>query len=73
MLNLVSILFAVVAFPIMLIGLIPLLGWLNYFALVLALVGIALGVVSDSNTGRNLNLVVLIVGGVRLWMGGFIF
>lgn len=73
MLNLISILFAVVAFPVMLVALIPLLGALNYLVLPLALVGLALGVMADSKTGRNLNLIVLVIGGVRLWLGGFIF
>lgn len=72
MLNLISILFAIIAFPIMLVALVPLLGWLNYLVLPLALIGIALGVLADSKTGRNLNLIVLVIGGVRLWLGGFI-
>ncbi|PXA91097.1 hypothetical protein DMC47_26215 [Nostoc sp. 3335mG] len=71
MLNLVSILFGLVAFPVMLLGL--LIGLLNYIVIPLALVGLALGAMSDSNSGRNLNLVVLIIGFVRLWLGGFIF
>lgn len=72
MLNLISIIVGVVAFPVMLLGLIPLLGWLNYLVIPLAVLGAALGALSDSNTGRNLNLVVLLVGFVRLWLGGFI-
>ena len=72
MLNLISILFAIIAFPIMLVALVPLLGWLNYLVLPLALIGIALGVLADSKTGRNLNLIVLVIGGVRLWLGGFL-
>ena len=72
MLNILSILFGVLALPIMLIALIPLLGWLNYLVIPLAVIGVALGAASDSNAGRNLNLVVLVIGGVRLWLGGFI-
>lgn len=72
MLNLVSIVVGVVALPVMLLGLIPLLGWLNYLVIPLAVLGAALGALSDSNAGRNLNLVVLLVGFVRLWLGGFI-
>jgi hypothetical protein len=72
MLNLVSIVVGVVALPVMLLGLIPLLGWLNYLVIPLAVLGAALGALSDSNTGRNLNLIVLLVGFVRLWLGGFI-
>lgn len=73
MLNLISILVGIVALPLMLIALIPLLGWLNYMVVPIAVIGIALGALSDSNTGRNLNIVVAIVGTVRLWLGGFIF
>lgn len=72
MLNLLSLIVGIVAFPVMLIGLIPLLGWLNWLVVPLAILGLALGALSDSNTGRNLNIVVLLVGGVRLWLGGFI-
>ncbi|APR52662.1 hypothetical protein CA223_17795 [Sphingomonas koreensis] len=72
MLNLVSIVVGVIALPVMLLGLIPLLGWLNYLVIPLAVLGAALGALSDSNTGRNLNLIVLLVGFVRLWLGGFI-
>lgn len=72
MLNLLSLIIGIVAFPVMLIGLIPLLGWLNWLVVPLAILGLALGALSDSNSGRNLNIVMLIVGGVRLWLGGFI-
>ena len=72
MLNLISIVVGVIAFPLMLVALIPLLGWLNYLVIPIAILGLALGALSDSNTGRNLNIVVLLVGIVRLWLGGFI-
>jgi hypothetical protein len=73
MLNLISILVGIIALPLMLIALIPFLGWLNYMVIPVAVVGLALGALSDSNTGRNLNIVVAGVGLVRLWLGGFIF
>ena len=73
MLNLLSILVGISALPLMLIALIPLLGWLIYMVIPVAVIGIALGALSDSNAGRNLNIVVAIVGIVRLWLGGFIF
>lgn len=72
MFNLISILFGVLAFPILLLGLVPLLGWLNYVVIPLSLVGLAAGAMSSSTAGRNLNLVVLVVGSVRLWLGGFL-
>ncbi|ODP38660.1 hypothetical protein [Sphingomonas turrisvirgatae] len=73
MLNLISLIVGVVTLPIMLVGLVPLLGWINYLVIPMAIVGLVLGVLSSSNTGRNLNIVVLIIGAVRLSLGGFIF
>jgi hypothetical protein len=70
MLNILSIICGVIALPVLLIGLIPFLGWLNYLVIVLTIIGIAFGAMSDSKAGRNLNIVVLIIGGVRLWLGG---
>ncbi len=72
MLNLISLVVGVIAFPLMLIALVPLLGWLNYLVIPIAILGLALGALSDSNTGRNLNILVLLIGIVRLWLGGFI-
>jgi hypothetical protein len=72
MLNLVSLLVGALAFVVMLVGLIPLLGWLNWAAIPLAIIGAALGSLSSGNAGRNLNVLVIIVGGIRLWLGGFI-
>lgn len=73
MLNLISLIVGIVTLPVMLIGLIPLLGWVNYLVIPMAIIGLVLGVLSSSNTGRNLNIVVLIIGAVRLSLGGFIF
>ena len=70
MFNILSILVGLVAFVIALVGLVPLLGWLNWLALPMAIVGTALGLLSDSKSGRNLNLLVLIFGGFRLFLGG---
>ena len=73
MLNLISLLIGVVALPCALVAFIPLLGWLNWFIIPLAVVGLALGVVSSSTSGRNLNLVVIAVAALRLMIGGGIF
>ncbi|RYY43314.1 MAG: hypothetical protein EOP59_08230 [Sphingomonadales bacterium] len=72
MLNILSLLIGVITLPVMLIALIPLLGWLNYLVIPMAIVGTALGAVSESNAGRNLNLIVGGIGMVRLWFGGFL-
>jgi hypothetical protein len=70
MLNLVSLLIGAVALLCALVAFIPLLGWLNWLIIPLAVVGLALGVVSKSTSGRNLNLVVIAVGVLRLMIGG---
>lgn len=70
MLNILSLLVGLVAFVIALVGLVPLFGWLNWIALPIAVIGTALGLLSDSKAGRNLNILVLIFGGFRLFIGG---
>ncbi|MFM9827217.1 MAG: hypothetical protein ACKVOB_00560 [Sphingomonas sp.] len=69
MMNLLSILAGVVALVISVIGLVPLLGWLNWLALPIAAVGAGMGMLSSHTGGRNLNILVLILGSVRLWLG----
>lgn len=74
MLNIVSLLIGVIAAILMLPGLIPLLGWINWFMLPVAAVGIVLGALSSSgNAGRNLNIAVFLIGVVRLALGGGFF
>lgn len=73
MLNLLSILTGLIALPGALIAFLPLLGWLYWFVLPVAVVGLVFGVLSRGRTGRNLNLVVLVVGAARLMLGGGIF
>lgn len=72
MLNILSILIGLIAFLIALIGVIPipLLPLVNWIALPIAIVGVALGVVSGRTSGRNLNLLVCIVSGLRLFLTG---
>ena len=66
MLNLVSIIIGVLA----LVAFIPLLGWANWLIIPLAILGAAVGMISRSTAGRNLNLFVIVVGVVRLMLGG---
>ncbi len=73
MLNLISILVGLVALFWGLIAFTPLLGWMYWFVLPVAIVGLAIGALSSRNGGRNLNLVVLCVGIVRLMIGHGIF
>ena len=70
MLNIVSLIIGVVALVFAAIAFIPLLGWANWLIIPLAVVGAGIGAVSSSNSGRNLNLFVIVVGIVRLMIGG---
>lgn len=71
MLNLLSILVGIVSLIIVIPATIPLLGWANWIALPLIVVGIALGQLSSSgNGGRNFCLVVGLIAVVRLSLGG---
>ena len=70
MLNIISILVGLVSLIFVIPGVFPFLGWANWLALPLAVVGLIIGMLSSKNTGRNLNLVILIIAIVRLSMGG---
>ena len=70
MLNIISLLIGLFALLCAAIAFIPLLGWANWLIIPLAVVGAGIGAVSSSNTGRNLNLFVIVVGIVRLMLGG---
>lgn len=70
MLNIASILIGIVALILAIPAFIPLLGWANWIIIPIAVVGLALGAMSSSNAGRNLNIVVIVIGVVRLMLGG---
>jgi hypothetical protein len=72
MLNLVSILIGLLALPFALVGVIPfpLIPMLNWIAFPIALVGAVIGMLSRSNTGRNLNFLALAISGLRLFLTG---
>ena len=73
MLNLVSLLIGITAVVPVLFALLPLLGWANWFILPLPVLGLILGSMAHGKTGRNLNLVVLVVAVLRLMLGHGIF
>ncbi|MBV7256645.1 hypothetical protein KCG44_07585 [Pacificimonas sp. WHA3] len=70
MLNIASIFLGLIALLFVIPGLIPLLGWANWISLPIAIFGGALGAMSSSNMGRNLNIFILIVATLRLMIGG---
>ena len=73
MLNLVSLVIGAVALVLAAIAFLPLLGWANWFILPLAVIGAGVGQMSDGKAGRNLNLIVILIGFIRLSLGGGIF
>ena len=70
MLNITSIVIGIVALVLAVFAFIPLLGWANWVIVPIAVVGLALGAMSDRTAGRNLNIVVIVIGVVRLMLGG---
>lgn len=70
MLNILSLLIGVVALFLGIFAFFPFLGWAYWLIVPLALVGLAFGQLSSSRSGRNLNLVVIVIGIVRLSLGG---
>ena len=70
MLNLVSLIIGLVALVCAAVAFIPFLGWANWFIIPLAVIGAGIGAMSQGTAGRNLNVFVILVGVVRLMLGG---
>ncbi|MEL6877661.1 MAG: hypothetical protein AAGL68_06135 [Pseudomonadota bacterium] len=70
MLNLLSYLFGIISLVIVIPSTIPLLGWGNWLALPLIVVGVIIGALSSKDGGRNFCLIVLLIAAVRLSLGG---
>ena len=70
MANIIAFLVGLIALALAFIGLIPLLGWMNWLIILIAGVGVAFGFISDKNGGRNFCLVVMAICAFRLWIGG---
>ena len=70
MLNIVSLLIGAVAALLAVPAFLPLLGWVNWLVVPLALVGLLFGLASGRTSGRNLNLIVIVIGILRLMLGG---
>lgn len=70
--NILSWLIGLVALVIALVGFlpIPLLPLVNWIALPIALIGAVVGMLSRHRSGRNLNILVVLVSGVRLLLTG---
>lgn len=70
MLNTLSAIIGVLALLLAALSFLPLLGWGNWLVIPLAIVGAALGFFAERTGGRNINLLVILVGVIRLMLGG---
>jgi len=70
MFNIASLIIGFVALILAVIAFFPLLGWAYWLIIPLALIGAGVGMISRSTAGRNLNLFVVVVGVIRLMLGG---
>ena len=69
--NIASVIFGILAAIGLALGLIPFLGWTNWFiTLPLGIVGLVLGAISKERGGLILCVVVLLFAGLRLLLGG---
>jgi hypothetical protein len=73
MLNILSLLIGLFALLLAFPAFLPLLGWLNWAVVPIAILGAGIGALSRSNAGRNLNLIVIVIGVLRLMLGGGVF
>ena len=61
----------IIAILIALLGLIPLLGWLNWIAIPLAILGLIFSVLGkENNNGVKINGIAIVLGILRLILGG---
>ena len=70
MLNIVSLVIGFVALVLAAVAFLPLLGWANWLIIPLAVIGAGIGAAAQGNAGRNLNLAVIVIGILRLMLGG---
>ncbi|HEY6662728.1 MAG TPA: hypothetical protein VIZ66_07375 [Sphingomicrobium sp.] len=70
MFNIASLIIGFVALILAVIAFFPLLGWAYWLIIPLAVVGAGVGMLSRGTSGRNLNLFVIVVGVIRLMLGG---
>lgn len=70
MFNIVSLIIGIFALLCAVVAFIPLLGWANWLIIPLAVIGAGVGLMGKSRAGTTLNIFVIVVGVVRLSLGG---
>ena len=70
MFNIVSLIIGAFALLCAAVAFSPLLGWANWLIIPLAAIGAGVGMLGKSRAGTSLNVFVIIIGIVRLSLGG---
>lgn len=70
MLNIISILIGIVTLIMAIVAFLPIVAIANWIIVPLAAVGAGIGALSESKSGRNLCVIVMILGIGRLILGG---
>ena len=69
--NIIAFILGIISLVIVIPATIPFLGWANWLALPLIVIGVIVGQLSStSKAGRNFCLIVLLIAAVRLTLGG---
>ncbi len=68
--NIISLMIGLVTLALGLVAFLPLLGWMNWLVIPIGIIGAAVGALSSGKSGRNLNLVLIVIFTLRLMLGG---
>lgn len=68
--NALSITIGIVALILAIIAFFPLIGILNWLVLPIAVIGLVFGLLAEKTSGRNINIVVIVLALFRLFLGG---
>jgi len=68
--KLIGRIFAIITVVLMLVAFIPLLGWLNWLVIPFAIVGLLFSVIGKSTGGTVICCVAIVLGMLRLMLGG---
>lgn len=73
MLRIIGSLFGIISLILMLVAFVPLLGWLNWFVIPFAVIGLIISSIGHSSGGKTMNGIAIIAGLIRLvWGGGIL-
>ncbi|QQR98140.1 MAG: hypothetical protein IPK18_00960 [Sphingobacteriales bacterium] len=65
-----SVIFGILSVLGMLLGFVPFLGWFNWLNIPFAVIGLIFALIGNSRNGKILNIIAIVIGIVRLIMGG---